>query len=61
MIYMDGQDEQDGWAGGFSVLSEDIAFSSTRTRELPPKSMGITSQAPRIIQGVRFLRNSVSS
>ena len=58
LIYMD---EQDGWDGGFSISSQGIAFSSTGTREFAPKPMGIASHEPRIIKGVSFLRNSVSS
>ena len=40
-------------------MSQAIAFSSTRIQEFAPKPMGITSQAPRIIERVSFLCSNI--
>lgn len=42
-------------------MSQGIAISSSRVQEFASKPRGVTSQALRIVKGVRFLCNSVSS
>ena len=46
LIYMDGQDKQDGLVRGFSVLSSTLAFSSTRIPKPAPKLLDHFKRTP---------------